>query len=67
MDVEIDWDLLGETNLKVAWRLVSRLLGKDCFPGMLPVPNIEEANYYSLMVSFIRHKGLQKKAFNQWT
>ena len=61
MASEIDWDLLGETNLKVAWRLVSRLLGKDCFPGMLPVPNIEEANYYSLMVSFIRHKGLQKK------
>ena len=50
---EIDWDLLGETNLKVAWRLVANLLGKDCFPGMLAVPNIEEANFFDLMMCFM--------------
>ena len=61
MASEIDWDLLGETNLKVAWRLVSRLLGQDCFPRMLVVPNIEEANYYGLMACFITDSGLDKE------
>ena len=57
---EINWDLLGETNLKVAWRLIAELLSRNCFPGMTPVPKMEEACNFDLMVCFTEDASEEK-------
>jgi len=59
----ISWHELDEANLKIAWRLVSKHIGKDLFDSsMTMVGNIGDANYYDILVCFVKEQraGLSK-------
>ena len=44
---DIAWDILKQTDLKVAWRLAVKEMSKEFFSSqMVVVPHIEEASFY---------------------
>ena len=54
---DIAWDILKQTDLKVAWRLAVKDMSKEFFSSqMVVVPHIEEASFYDLMVCFTKEK-----------
>ena len=54
---DIAWDILKQTDLKVAWRLAAKDMSKEFFSSqMVVVPHIEEASFYDLMVCFTKEK-----------
>ena len=56
----ISWDDLNEAHLKIAWRLVSKNIGKDLFDSsMIMVGNIGDANYYDILVCFVKEQAAQ--------
>ena len=52
-----DWSRIKDLNLKHAWRTLSTEISKEFFGDeMVVVPNIGDAPYYDLMVSFSKNK-----------
>ena len=53
----MEWESIKSGDLAAAWKMVRMDLGRNLFPGQLVVvPNLQDAAFYNLMVSFTKCK-----------
>ena len=52
---KIDWNILKDADVKIAWRLAAdAMMADNIFPEMLVVHNIEDVPYFDLLVCFTK-------------